>query len=84
MAARTFYDYVRNEQTQNADIEALLKWTNIKNADSYDITEVGALIQAYYDHLHPGVFAIWALDDMGRPSPFGNPKPEIVRKKCSV
>jgi hypothetical protein len=81
MAARTFYNYVRNEQNQNADIEALLKWTNIKNADSYDITEVGALIQAYYDHLHPGVFAIWVFGLYGQAKPFWKSEPRIRPQK---
>jgi hypothetical protein len=84
MAARTFYRYIRNEEAQNADIEALMKWTKINNndnADGYDITECGAKIQAYYDHLHSGTFAIWVFGRYGQAKPFWKSVPSNGFKK---
>jgi hypothetical protein len=76
MAARTFYNYVRNKQAQDADIETLMKTTKIEKANSYDISECGSLIQAYYDQLHSGIFAIWVFGRYGQAKPFWKSEPK--------
>ena len=71
MAHQRFSDYRRNNQRQTLDILQLLGELNIPiGLDGYDVETYAPLLQAYYDLMFPGKFAIFFFSDVGQYKPF--------------